>query len=155
MRHVNFEPGAATRLHPPLLVFSRRKRNDAKVMAFALYEVLIGLAIFAIGVIGLGRAVGNCLNASGLSADDARVRQILANRMAEIQTAPGQQEKTKLTTIQTGYGEVRVAQKAQPEQMTENRSSVTGIQRVSLTASWVRGGVEQKKEIAFYVYRAQ
>src|SRR2546430_11999394 len=32
--------------------------------AFALYEVLMGLAIFAIGVLALGRAVENCLNAT-------------------------------------------------------------------------------------------
>ncbi len=127
----------------------------AKTRAFALYEVLLGLAIFAVGVIALGRAVGNCVNASGLSADDARVRQVLANRMAEIQTTPGQPDKTKVSKIDTGYGEVRLTQKAQPEELTENRAPVTGIQRLTLTASWMRGGVEQKKEIAFYVYRAQ
>jgi hypothetical protein len=49
--------------------------------AFALYEVLLGLLIFAIGIIALGRAVNNCMNASVLSTDDARVREILANRM--------------------------------------------------------------------------
>ncbi len=32
--------------------------------AFALYEVLLGLAIFVIGVLMLGRSVRNCLNAS-------------------------------------------------------------------------------------------
>ena len=58
-------------------------------VGFALYEVLIGVTIFAIGVVALGRAVGNCLNASALSAEEARVREILWNRMAEIQTTPG------------------------------------------------------------------
>src|SRR4030095_14213852 len=54
--------------------------------AFALYEVLIGLFIFSIGIVALGRAVNNCMTASALSADDARVRDILANRMVEIET---------------------------------------------------------------------
>ncbi|PZR75484.1 MAG: hypothetical protein DLM52_07595 [Chthoniobacterales bacterium] len=117
--------------------------------------MLIGVAIFAIGVIALGRAVANCINASALSSDDSRVRQILANRMAEIETTPGQPDKTKVAKIDTGYGEVKLTQKAQPEQLTEDRRAVTGIQRVTLTASWMRGGVEQQKAIAFYVYRAQ
>jgi Tfp pilus assembly protein PilV len=128
--------------------------RDSK-RAFALYEVLLGLAIFAIGVIALGRAVGNCISASALSADDARVRQILANRMAEIETTPGQPDKTKVTKIDTGYGMVRLTQNAQAEQLTEKNALVPGIQRVTLTASWMRGGVEQKKGIAFYVFRAQ
>ena len=55
---------------------------------FALYEVLLGLAIFVIGVLSLGRAVENCLNASALSEEENRVRQLLANRMAEVQASP-------------------------------------------------------------------
>jgi Tfp pilus assembly protein PilV len=129
-------------------------RRDNK-RAFALYEVLLGLAIFAVGVIALGRAVGNCVNASGLSADDARVREILANRMAEIETMPGQPDKVKVTKIDTGYGVVRLTQNTQAEQLTEKNAPVPGIQRVTLTANWTRGGVEQKKGIAFYVFRAQ
>ena len=82
---------------------------------FALYEVLLGLAIFALGIIALGHAVGNCINASAISADDARVRQILANRMAEIQTTPGQQDKTKVTKVDSGYGVIKLIQNAQPE----------------------------------------
>ena len=57
--------------------------------AFALYEVLLGLSIFVIGVLMLGRSVQNCLNASTLSSEEDRVRQILSNRMAEIQATPG------------------------------------------------------------------
>lgn len=121
--------------------------------AFALYEVLLGLAIFAIGVIALGRAVGNCINASSLSSDDARVRQILSNRMAEIQTTPGQPDQTKVTKIDTGYGIVRLTQKARPEPLKEGNNIVQGIVRVMLTADWMRGGAAQKKEIEFYVYR--
>ncbi len=68
-------------------------RNSAS--AFALYEVLIGVAIFALGVLALGRAVENCLNASTLNAEEERVRQILSNRMAEVQTAPGLPDATK------------------------------------------------------------
>ena len=42
---------------------------------FALYEVLMGLAIFALGVLALGRAVQNCMNASTLNAEENRVRE--------------------------------------------------------------------------------
>ena len=51
--------------------------------AFALYEVLLGLAIFSVGVLVLGRSVQNCLNASTLSLEEDRVRQILSNRIRQ------------------------------------------------------------------------
>jgi len=122
--------------------------------AFALYEVLLGLLIFAVGIIALGRAVNNCMNASVLSADDARVREILANRMVEIETTPGQPDKAKESKIDTGFGIIKLVQKAVPQEMKEeDGTELTGIIRVTLTANWTRGGGNQSKAIAFYVYR--
>ena len=122
--------------------------------AFALMEVMLGVLIFSIGVIALGRTVGNCVNASALSADDARVREILANRMVEIETTPGQPDKSKEFKIDSGFGIVKLVQKAAPQQMKEeDGTELTGIIRVTLTANWTRGGADQSKQIAFYVYR--
>lgn len=126
-----------------------RSRN-----AFALYEVMIGVAIFALGILALGRAVENCMNASLLTAEEDRVRQLLANRMAEVQATPGLPDAAKELKVKTGYGEVRVLQKVTPAAMQEDNADVTGIQHVTLTAKWQRGGVDQTKSIEFYVYRA-
>lgn len=128
----------------------------AKTSAFALYEVMLGLAIFAIGIIALGRAVNNCISASALSADDARVREILANRMVEVETTPGQPDKAKEFKIDTGYGIVCLVQKANAQELKEeDGTELSGITRVTLTAKWTRGGMDQSKEIAFYVYRSR
>ena len=122
--------------------------------AFALAEVMLGVLIFAIGIIALGRTVSNCVNASALSADDARVRQILANRMVEIETTPGRPDQSKEFKIDTGFGIVKLVQKATPQEMNEeDGTELTGIIRVTLTANWTRGGADQSKQIAFYVYR--
>src|SRR5947208_11043957 len=77
---------------------------------FALYEVLMGVAIFAFGVLALGRAVENCLNASTLNAEENRVRLILSNRMAEVQTTPGLPDEKKEFTVDTGYGMLKLIQ---------------------------------------------
>src|SRR5712692_2555841 len=120
--------------------------------AFALYEVLIGVAIFAVGVLALGRAVENCLNASTLNAQEERVRQILSNRMAEIQATPGFPDAAKELKIDAGYGIVKLIQKSAPAGLTEpDGGKLGGINFVVLTAQWVRGGVSQSKHIAFYV----
>src|SRR5437870_1757558 len=147
---------------PTFIRLAKRRvwsRSSCKIVTrkpktFALYEVLLGLLIFAIGIIALGRAVNNCMNASALSTDDARVREILANRMVEIETTPGQPDKAKESKIDTGFGIVKLVQKAAPQEMKEeDGTQLTGIIRVTLTANWTRGGAGQSKAIAFYVYR--
>jgi prepilin-type N-terminal cleavage/methylation domain-containing protein len=121
---------------------------------FALYEVLMGLAIFALGVLALGRAVQNCLNASTLNAEENRVRQILSNRMAEVQATPGFPDPAKEFNIDSGYGIVKLIQKSAPAELEEdNGVQLAGVNRVVLTAKWKRGGTEQSQQIEFYVYR--
>src|SRR5205809_6702814 len=121
---------------------------------FALYEVLLGVTIFAVGVLALGRTVENCLNASMLNAEEEAVRQILSNRMAEVQAAPGFPDRAKEFKIQSGYGVVKLVQKSAPANLTEPGGiQLNGINLVTLTAQWQRGGSSQSKQIKFYVYR--
>ena len=123
--------------------------------AFALYEVLLGVAIFALGVIALGRAVENCLNASTISAEENVVRQILSDRMAQVQAATEVPETEKEFKIKTSYGRVILTQKAAPAALTEpDNTLITGINLVTLTARWQHAGVPQSKQIQFYVYRS-
>src|ERR1044071_1408126 len=80
---------APERQHSNTQIMAGRRlgRYSRSKYAFALYEVLLGVAIFALGVIALGRAVENCLNASTISAEENVVRQILSDRMAQVQAA--------------------------------------------------------------------
>jgi hypothetical protein len=122
--------------------------------AFALYEVLMGVAIFAFGVLALGRAVENCLNASTLNAEEVRVHLILANRMAEVQTTPGPPDAAKEFTVDTGYGNVKLIQAAADAGLKDKLGAqISGLHRVLLTAKWTRAGTEQMEQIEFYVYR--
>jgi Tfp pilus assembly protein PilV len=122
---------------------------------FALYEVLLGVTVFVIGVLALGRSVQNCLTASSLSAEDSRIRQVLENRMAEIQAAPGVPESAKETKVDTGYGMVKLIQKTVPAQLTEEDGvELNGVNLVTLKAEWQHGGVSQSESVQFYVYRA-
>jgi Tfp pilus assembly protein PilV len=128
---------------------SRNKRR-----AFALYEVLIGLAIFSVGVIALGRSVQNCMNASGLNAEEDRIRQILADRMAELQATPGTPDAKKETKVATGYGEILLVQRSAPTTLKlDQNTELNGINLVTLTAQWKRGGALQARRLQFYVFR--
>jgi Tfp pilus assembly protein PilV len=129
-----------------------RIRNSA---GFALYEVLLGVTIFVIGILALGRSVENCLNASSLNAEENRVRLILSNRMAEIQATPGMPDPTREVKINSGYGIVRLIQKTTPATLTEDDGTeLPGIMTVTLRVEWERAGTRQSKQLEFYVYRA-
>jgi hypothetical protein len=106
-------------------------------------------------VLVLGRSVENCLHASALSSEEDRVREILANRMAEIQATPGFPDETKETKIDTGYGEVKLIQRAVPAELKDAKDlEMGGIIHVTLAVEWIRGRTAQSKKIEFYVYRA-
>ena len=133
----------------------RIRRRARSTRAFALYEVLIGVAVFAFGVIALGRAVENCINASTISSEENAVRQILSDRMAQVQAASAVPEAEKEFKINTSYGRVTLTQKAAPAALTEpDNTLITGINLVTLTARWEHAGVPQSKQIQFYVYRS-
>ena len=131
------------------------QQNKSTFNAFALYEVLLGVTIFVIGVLALGRSVENCLNANALNEEENRVRQILANRMAEIQASPPRPDNSREMKIDTGYGIVKLSQKSAAADLKDEEGfDLGGISRVTLTAEWSRQGVTQSKQIVFYVYRA-
>jgi Tfp pilus assembly protein PilV len=139
----------------PIMAATRGRRSRRSKYAFALYEVLLGVAIFALGVISLGRAVQNCLNASTISAQENVVRQILSDRMAQVQAAQEVPEAEKEFKINTSYGRVILTQKTADAALTEpDNTIITGINLVTLTARWVHAGVPQSKQIQFYIYRS-
>src|SRR5690349_17971871 len=130
-------------------------RLSINLRAFALYEVLLGLAIFVIVVMSLGRAVQDCLNDTVLYDEGHRVRQILGKRMSELQASPNRPDPSKVTKVDTGFGVINLIQKTVPEQLIEpDNTVIDGISRVTLTAEWSRGGVKQSQQLVFYVYRA-
>jgi Tfp pilus assembly protein PilV len=124
--------------------------------AFALYEVLLGVAIFAIGVVALGRSVENCLSASTISAEESAVRQILSDRMAVVQASPGVPDEEKVFNINSNYGKVKLTQKSAQANLTEEDNTIlSGIYLIMLTAQWQHAGVPQSKRIQFYVFRSE
>ncbi len=131
------------------------QRNRNRRHAFALYEVLIGLTIFVVGTLALGRAVQNCMNATALSEQEDRVRQVLSNRMAEIQATPGTPDAKHESKVDTGYGVVTLVETSGPAGLKNEKDvELAGINLVTLRAEWKRGGVAQSRKVEFYVYRS-
>ncbi len=147
----------ATGTYPICFTIEQEIRGQPSEVRWVLpcTRVLIGVAVFAIGVIALGRAVENCINASTISAEDNVVRQILSDRMAEVQAASAVPDAEKEFKINTNYGRVTLHQKTAPAALTEpDNTLITGINIVTLTANWQHAGVPESRQIQFYVYRS-
>src|SRR5256714_13557290 len=97
----------------------RIRRRVRLTRALALYEVLLGVAVFALGGIALGRAVENCINASTISAEDNVVRQVLSDRMAQVQAASAVPDAEKEFKIDPNYGRMILQQKTTAAALTE------------------------------------
>ena len=150
-----FNTPAFQHSNTPIMPARPVRRRSRSKYAFALYEVLLGVAIFSLGVIALGRAVENCINASSISAEENVVRQILSDRMDQVQAASVVPDPEKEFKVTTSYGKVVLTQKTAPAALTEpDNTVINGINLVTLTARWEHAGVPQSKQIQFYVYRS-
>jgi hypothetical protein len=82
------------------------------------------------------------------------VRQILANRMAEIQATPGFPDNKKETKMATGYGDIMLVQHSAPAPLKgDDNTLLNGVSLVNLSAHWKRNGIQQTRSIQFYLYR--
>jgi len=150
-----FNTPALQHSNTPIMAARPVRRYSRSRYAFALYEVLLGVAIFSLGVISLGRAVQNCINASTISAEENVVRQILSDRMAQVQAALAVPDPEKEFKVTTNYGRGILTQKTAAAALTEpDNTVINGINLVTLTARWEHAGVPQSKQIQFYVYRS-
>ena len=150
-----FNTPALQHSNTPIMAARPVRRHSRSKYAFALSEVLLGVAIFSLGVISLGRAVQNCINASTISAEENVVRQIRSDRMAQVQAALAVPDPEKEFKVTTNYGRVILTQKTAAAALTEpDNTVINGINLVTLTARWEHAGVPQSKQIQFYVYRS-
>lgn len=122
--------------------------------AFVLIEVMIGVMIFALGVVALGRALNNCLSAESLRHETDAARLALENRMALIEA--GQIAIDKPINDKVGDSFPGMTIKQQRHQLSfknEKDNLIQGLYRVDLEVDWTSGGEPQARSLSFYVLR--
>ena len=122
------------------------------VAGFVLLEALLATAIFALGVISLGRCVSNCIAVERLKAENIQAQRILENRVVEIEAGavlPSPESVESLPPPWTGW---KLRQSLAPvEKKNENGQPFGGLKVVRLEVSW-RSGVETpSRSLTFYV----
>ena len=127
------------------------KKRDA---GFLLLETMIGVMVFAIGVLALAQCVERCMDVENAKVWDERARVALENRMAEIEAGAvyfetGKEEKLKGMFEGITLGQTRTPLRLQGE----NKKELTGLYQIQLEAVWSEAGGNQSKVLTFYVYQ--
>lgn len=123
---------------------------------FVLLEAMLGVAIFAIGVIALGQCVNACLAAEAARTQDQTARLVLSNRMAEIEAGAVVLEDAKTEKLKGPFEGISLKQTRKAlNKKNENDQELVGLQIVTLEASWSNGRQEQAKDLSFYVLRTK
>jgi hypothetical protein len=119
---------------------------------FILLEVLLGVMIFAIGVLALGKCVNNCLSSEIAGRRDQIARLVLANRMAQIEGGEVKVDKEKSEELTGMFAGMKIRQKTTPLKFkNEKKQPVEGLSNVDLEVSWTEAGEPQSKVLSFYV----
>lgn len=123
-----------------------------KRRAFILFEAMLAVAIFAIGVLALGRCVENCIFAEILKSEDTRARRILQSRLVEIEAGAVPMKDGTVDEELKGMGEgMKLKTLREPlKRKNEKDQDLTNIYRVVLELSWKSGQSAQSRSIEFY-----
>jgi len=124
--------------------------------SFVLIEVMLGVMIFALGVLALGRCVNNCVTAETMRQETERARLALENRMAEVEAGQIATNKDISEDMGDSFPGMTVKQTRQPVvAKNEKNEVINGLYQVTLEVDWTSGNEPQSKQISFYVLRSQ
>ena len=125
--------------------------------AFLLLETMIGVAVFAIGVLALARCVSRTLDAQIAVQADQRARRALENRLAEIEGGaawPGRSPSGKALTGE--FAGITLRQSASRlELKNEGGVKLPGMTLIRLEAAWAAPQGKQSRELSFYAFKPE
>jgi prepilin-type N-terminal cleavage/methylation domain-containing protein len=136
----------------------RKKIFDSRSLrrGFVLVEVMFGVAIFALGVLGLGKCVANCMTAESAREEAETARLALENRMAEIEAGEIPIDKPLSGKIGDDFPGLTFKQARQPvDAKDEKNHAILGLYEVDLEVDWTSANEPESKSLSFYVLRSQ
>lgn len=131
--------------------FSKRARHS-----FVLLEAMLGVAIFALGVIALGQSVNNCMAAEQARTDAARARLALRNAVAELEAGRVvlDDEKPVETELEGMFAGMKLREVAAPPNgkvlVNELDQPLNEVREIQVEVNWQASGQPQSASVNFY-----
>ena len=124
------------------------------IAGFLLLETMIGVMVFALGVVALARCLERCMSVESAKVWDERARVALENRMAEIEAGAVYFEMGKEEKLEGMFKGITLGQTRTPLKWTdENKKELSGLYQIQLEAVWKEAATPQSKVLTFYVYQ--
>lgn len=131
-------------------------RSGTRRGGFLLLETMIGVAVFALGVLALAQCVSRCIDTEAAKVADERARMALENRMAEIEAGAVFFEKGKSEKLEGMFKGITLNQTRTPLRLAEpNKRELSGLYQIQLETAWEEPAGPQSKALTFYVYQPQ
>lgn len=126
-------------------------RSSLRRRGWALLEAMLSVAIFALGILGLGRCISRGLYAERFAAEDTRIYRLLENRAAEIEAgaAPITESKEKIDGINGGV--ILSLTRHEVHKTDEQGQELANLSLVTLEAVWESSGERQSRSLYLYV----
>ncbi|HWL53523.1 MAG TPA: hypothetical protein VNQ90_13890 [Chthoniobacteraceae bacterium] len=136
--------------------FRCEKRSSARWRAggFLLLETMIGVAIFAIGVIVLARSMNHCLDADLARRHDQLALAALETRMAEIEGgAVVVGDTAEEVALEGRFNGITLKQWREPLELHDEEGELLAdFYQIHLEAIWTAPYGEERRSIRFYAY---
>ena len=117
---------------------------------FVLLEALLAVAIFALGVLTLGRCISQGLSAERFKLEDARARRVLQNRYEEIEARAVAQNDT-VEDLDVPDKGLTLKQTVRPlHKRDELGRELAKMVVITLTVEWVSDAATQARSLTFY-----
>ena len=122
-----------------------------------LFEAMLAVVIFALGVLTLGRCVENCIREEKYRREEAIARRLLANRMTEIFAgAIPLTDKASEKWDKGPWEGMELSTLREPlEFKNEKEQELFGLYQVTLLLKWKSGADLITKELSFTIYPRQ
>ena len=127
-----------------------------RVSGFLLLEVMLAVAVFAIGVLSLGECVNHCLTAESARKEDQLAHDALRDRLRMIESGAYSPTTNGSDQLEDRFASITMQQSFQPLQLkNENNQPISNLYSVHLEAHWQSGSQAESKAITFYVFQKQ
>ena len=117
---------------------------------------MLAVAIFAVGVLALGRCVENCLRAEKFRREEALAQRALANYVVQIETDALPLTDKMTEQLKGAWTGMTMNIAREPLAIrNEKDQELFGLYKVTLELSWKAGRETIQRSLSFYTYPRQ
>ena len=123
---------------------------------FVLLECMLAVAIFALGILALGRCVENCLKAEKYRREESLGQRALANYWRQIEAGAIPLTDKAEEKLKGAWEGMILNMYREPLALkNEEEQELFGLYQVKLQLSWVSGNEPIVREMQFIYYPRQ